>query len=257
MASGLNIANGVAIHAGFVYVTDSSMGKTDKGAVLSAVYRFPLDERDVQIKPGGDDAHLVATLETVCQDIPVGADGIDFDEQGQLYVANCGDAIIEKFVLSNTGQVAGREVLTVPGQMKSADGIFYDRATRRIYVADILANAIRAVHLDGRVETVAENGDTDGAAGQLDGPSEAVVRGNELIAANFDRVFPGCVNTQPDKPYTLAVIRRSGIGANRPPNAAVYGANALGGLADIATKPSFRPYRSSPGAGNRNHPAAA
>ena len=92
--------------------------------------------------------------------------------------------------------------------MKSADGIFYDRATQRIYVADILANAIRAVTLDGRVETVAQDGDNDGSAGQLDGPSEAVVRGQELIVANFDRVFPGCVNTQSDKPYTLAVIRK-------------------------------------------------
>ncbi|MHB8970127.1 MAG: NHL repeat-containing protein [Pirellulaceae bacterium] len=208
VASGLNIANGVAIHAGFVYVTDSSIGKTAQGAVLSAVYRFRLDERDVQVKPAGNDTHLVATLETVSRDIPVGADGIDFDEQGQLYVANCGDARIEKFVLGDTGQIVRREVLTGPGQLKSADGVFYDRATRRIYVADILANAIRVVHLDGRVETVAENGDTDGSAGQLDGPSEAVVRGDELIAANFDRVFPGCVNTQPDKPYTLAVLRR-------------------------------------------------
>ena len=94
--------------------------------------------------------------------------------------------------------------------MKSADGIFYDRATRRIYVADILANAIRAVTLDGRVETVAQNGDNDGSAGQLDGPSEAVVRGQELIVANFDRVFPGCVNTQSEKPYTLAVINKAG-----------------------------------------------
>jgi sugar lactone lactonase YvrE len=69
--------------------------------------------------------------------------------------------------------------------MKSADGIFYDHATQRIYVADILANAIQAVTLDGRVETVAQDADNDGSAGQLDGPSEAVVRGQELIVANF------------------------------------------------------------------------
>ena len=61
--------------------------------------------------------------------------------------------------------------------------------------------------LDGRVETVAQNGDCDGSGGLLDGPSEAVVRGRELIAANFDRVFPGCVNTKSNKPHTLAVIK--------------------------------------------------
>jgi len=137
-----------------------------------------------------------------------GADGIDFDERGTLYVANCGDAVIEKIVPDKAGKAVRQEVLTAPGRMKSADGIFYDRQTRRIYVADILANAVRAVTLDGRVETVAQNGDSDGSGGQLDGPSEAVARGQELIVANFDRVFPRCVNTKPDKPYTLAVIRK-------------------------------------------------
>ncbi len=207
---GLNVANGVAIRDGFVYVTDSATGKTGDGAVASAVYRFGLDGHDVQIKTGGGDPHLVATLKTVSKDIPVGADGIDFDEQGNLYVANCGDGLIEKIVLNEAGRVVRQEALTAPGQMKSADGIFYDRATRRIYVADILANAIRAVTLEGRVETVAQSGDNDGSAGQLDGPSEAVVRGQELIVANFDRVFPGCVNTQSEKPYTLAVINKAG-----------------------------------------------
>ncbi len=206
VANGLNIANGVAIHAGFVYVTDSARGTTDGGAVLSAVYRFRLDERNVQVRADGEDPHLVATLKTVCEEIQVGADGIDFDEHGNLYVANCGDAVIEKLELNAAGTVTRQEVLTPQGQMKSADGIFYDRPTQRIYVADILANAIRAVTLDGRVETIAQDKDNDGSAGQLDGPSEAVVRDGELIAANFDRVFPGCVNTKSDKPYTLAVV---------------------------------------------------
>ena len=206
----LDVANGVAIRNGYVYVTDSAVGKADDGAVLSAVYRFRLDERQVKITPGGHDPHLIATLKTYSKAIPVGADGIDFDEGGNLYVANCGDATIEKLVLNEAGQVTSQQVLARAPFMKSADGIFYDRGTRRIYVADILANAIQAVSLDGAVTTVAENADSDGANGLLDAPSEAVVRGHELVAANFDRVFPGAVNTKPDKPYTLAVIRLEG-----------------------------------------------
>ena len=115
VVEGLNVANGVAIRDGWVYVTDSATGKTDDGAVVSAVYRFRLDERGVRVKHDGSDPHLVATLKTVCQDIPVGADGIDFDEQGNLYVANCGDAVIEKIVLNETGRVARQEVLTATG----------------------------------------------------------------------------------------------------------------------------------------------
>jgi len=216
VANGLNVANGVAIRDGFVYVTDSARGNSADGAVTSAVYRFRLDELNVQIKPGNDDPHLVTTLKTVCKEIPVGADGIDFDERGLLYVANCGDGTIERIALGAAGKPVRQEVLARPGSMRSADGIFYDRQTQRIYVADILANAIRSVTLDGRVETVAQNGDCDGSGGLLDGPSEAVVRGGELVAANFDRVFPGCVNTKPDKPYTLAVMRlRVGTAGNQ------------------------------------------
>jgi sugar lactone lactonase YvrE len=207
VADGLSMANGVAIREGYVYVTDSATGRTADGAVASAVYRFRLDEHDVQVKPGDEDPHLVATLKTLSKDIPVGADGLDFDERGRLYVANCGDATIEKIVLDEAGKVVRQEPLTAPGLMKSADGLFYDQPTQRIYVADILANAIRAVTLDGRVETVAQNGDCDGSGGLLDGPSEVIVRGRELVAANFDRIFPGCVNTQTDTPHTLAVIR--------------------------------------------------
>jgi hypothetical protein len=75
-----------------------------------------------------------------------------------------------------------------------------------LYVAGILANAIRAVSLDGKVETIAQDGDKDGSEGRLDGPSEVVVRGDDLVAANSDRFLPGSVNTRPDKPYTLAVL---------------------------------------------------
>ena len=206
VAQGLDIANGVAIRDGFVYLTDSAVGKTAEGDVLSVVYRFRLDEENVTVQPGGADPHCIATLKTRSKDIPVGADGIDFDENGNLYVANCGDATIEKLVLDAAGKVVSQTVLAQSPSMKSTDGLFYDRRTRRIYVADILANAIRAVSLDGSVTTVAQDGDNDGANGLLDGPSEAVVRGNEIIAANFDRVFPGAVNTKSEKPYTLSVI---------------------------------------------------
>ncbi len=208
VARGLNIANGVAIHEGAVYVTDSSVATTEEKIVLSVVYRFALEDRNVEVQPDGADSHVVATLQTRSQDIPVGADGIDFDEDGNLYVANCGDAVLEKFTLDAAGKVTGRSVLTKPGQMKSADGIFYDCATKQIVVADILANAICAVSLDGQVRTIAQDDDNDGTAGQLDGPSEAVVRGDEVIVANFDRIFPGCVNTKSEKPYTLSVIKR-------------------------------------------------
>ena len=101
----------------------------------------------------------MATFRPKSQEIPVGADGIDFDENGTLYVANCGDGLIEKFIFDATGRFTPRSVLT-SRSVKSADGIFYDRATRQIYVADILANAIQVVSLDGKVTTLAQDATT-------------------------------------------------------------------------------------------------
>lgn len=206
VASGLSVANGVAIRDGSVYVTDSACGKTADGATTSSIYRFRLNERGVQIQPGRQDPHLLATLTTANRAIPVGADGIDFDDRGNLYVSNCGDGILEKLVLGRSGEVIHHTAFTKAGQMQSADGLFYDPRSQRLYVADILANAIRAVHLDGQVETVAQNGDCDGAGGLLDAPSEVIVRGRELIVANFDRVFPGGVNTKSERRHTLSAI---------------------------------------------------
>ncbi len=60
--------------------------------------------------------------------------------------------------------------------------------------------------LRGDVRLLCMNGDTDGADGSMDGPSEAIVRGSELIISNFDRVFPGSVNTESGKPHTLSVF---------------------------------------------------
>lgn len=207
VAEGLDVANGVAIRDGFVYLTDSVIDKLDDGAVLSAVYRFKLDEQNVKVQPGGKDPHIIATMKTYDKDIQIGADGIDFDAKGNLLVANCGDATIEKIVFDDNGKEIERTVFGDADLMKSSDGIFYDTKTDLLYVADILNNSIVTVTPDGKIAVVAKNGDSTGANGLLDGPSEAVVRGNEIIVANFDRVFPGSVNTNPDKPYTLSVIK--------------------------------------------------
>ena len=207
VAEGLDVANGVAIRDGFVYLTDSAVGNLDDGAVLSAVYRFQLNEENVKGQPGGSDPHVIATLKTYDENIPVGADGIDFDKNGNLLVANCGDATIEKFVLDENGKAKQVVVFKDADKMKSSDGIFYDTRSGLLYVADILNNSVVTVTDKGEIAIVAINGDCTGANGLLDGPSEAVVRGNEIIVANFDRAFPGSVNTESDKPYTLSVIK--------------------------------------------------
>ena len=91
--------------------------------------------------------------------------------------------------------------------MKCADGLFFDARGGRIIVADMILNAIQLVYLDGRVETLAMNGDTDGADGGIDQPCEAIRRGDEVIISNMDWPFEGVVNTTWDKPYTLSTVQ--------------------------------------------------
>ena len=210
VAIGFNVANGVAIRDGYVYVTDSCTDGS-KYPIESGVYRIKLGTTGLKIGKGGlqigkNDPHLIATLKTYNKTIPVGADGITFDDSGNLYVANCGDGTLEKFTLDADGKVTSQSVFAKAPFMKSTDGIYFNPQDRKIYVADVLANAIQAVSPDGTVKTVAKSEDNDGSGGQLDGPSEAIVRGNEIIVSNFDRVFPGAVNTKSEKPYTLSKV---------------------------------------------------
>lgn len=206
VATGLNVANGVAIRDGHVYLTDSNIGpRGDR--TLSAVFRFRLDEHDVVMqRPLSGDPHCIAVFETKSREIPVGADGIAFDRHGNLFVANCGDAFLYKLVFGAQGKLASVSEFARHPEMRSADGLSYDPRTDTIYVADVLKNAIFTVSLAGDVRLLCANGDTDGADGSMDGPSEAIVRGSELIISNFDRVFPGSVNTESGKPHTLSVF---------------------------------------------------
>ena len=76
-----------------------------------------------------------------------------------------------------------------------------------IYVADSRANAIQVVSLDGKVRTLAQNGDTDGTDGGMDQPCEPLLRGREVIVSNMDWPVAGCINKKYDKPCTLSVIK--------------------------------------------------
>jgi hypothetical protein len=105
----------------------------------------------------------------------------------------------------------GNKIKTVPFAkgMKATDGMYYDLASNKIYIADLFDNAVYAISMDGELDLLAKNGDTDGENGELDGPSEVIVRGKDVIVMNFDAVFdsPEMVNTSAGRPHTLSVIK--------------------------------------------------
>ena len=204
--SGLNLANAVAIKGDYIYVSDTIL-IPDSSPLVSGIFRFKIGEEAIEVKtPLTDDPHLIGTIKTFGE-IGYGADGLCFDDDGNLYCGNFGDGTIHKLTFDEQDNVTSNTVWVKNEKMKCADGLFYDAVDKRIICADMIQNAIQLIYLDGRVETLAVNGDTDGADGGIDQPCEAIRRGDEVIISNMDWPFPGVVNTTWDKPYTISVVK--------------------------------------------------
>jgi DNA-binding beta-propeller fold protein YncE len=204
VASGLMLSNAVRVRDGYVYLSDTVLLE-DSVPLVSGVYRFRLDEEGVVVQPGTEDPHLIATIQTQNRTLRFGADGMAFDREGNLYLGNFADGLVHKLTIGPDGH-ASTSLYAQSPDMQSADGLLSDSGGN-IYVADLKANAVHVIRPGGKVQTIARNGDTDGSDGSLDGPCEAILRDNELIIANFDTPFEGCVNKKFDEPHTLSVIR--------------------------------------------------
>ena len=207
VVSGLVVANAVQVHDGYLYVSDSRI-VPEVEPYVSGVFRFKLGEEGVELKvPGTEDPHLIATMKTHNKEVPIGADGVCFDNDGNMYVANFGDANVEKIVFDDSGDVKSQELFAEAAFMISADGMFFDKVEEKIYVADLMGNAIQVVAMDGTVTTLAKNGDFHPSEGRLDAPSEALLRGREVIVSNMNFPFAYTVNKTFGVPATLSVIR--------------------------------------------------
>ena len=207
VVSGFNVSNAVIVRDGYLYVSETQIDAKAQPST-SGVFRFKLGEEGVELNtPLTDDPHLIATLECHDKELPLGADGLCFDKQGNLYVGNFAGGTVHKLTFDQEGKVTSNTIFAQADFMKSADGLFFDPKRERIYVADSRANAVQIVSLDGSVQTLAQNGDTDGTDGGMDQPCEVLLRGNELIVSNMDWPVAGCINKQYDKPCTLSVIK--------------------------------------------------
>jgi sugar lactone lactonase YvrE len=207
LVTGLNQSNGVSCYGDSVYVTETSLD-SEAALMPSGVYRFRYSEfrgEPIKLLPGGKDKHLIATIYTDNPDWPVGANGLTFDSEGNMYVANFGEAGIVKFTFDKSGKVASQEVLVQGRGIESADGMKFDPKTNAIYVADFVGNAIHKVDVKtGKVTTIAKNANNSGGVGGLlDRPSEVCFRDNKIYVSNID--LPGNGNVY-DKPHTLSVI---------------------------------------------------
>jgi len=208
VVTGFVMSNGVAAHGDHLYVCESKL-EAEASPMPTGVYRFALSElqgpEPLQLEPGGVDPHLCVKFSTENPDWPVGANGIGFGAEGEMYVCNFGDAQLIKVVFDEGGAVVSQEVLAEKNGMACTDGLSIDPETGYIYIADFLGNALHRVDpRSGTIYTIAKNGETDGTGGELDRPSEPCVRGGSVYVANIDLELAG--NTS-DELHTISVIK--------------------------------------------------
>lgn len=209
VASGMEHPNGVRINNGKVYVTQSALSKIkdESGRLVSGVYSFNLDDRNIRVTNTRADKNLIATVVTHNPDVQYGLDGLVFDKEGNLYVGNFGDGAIHRLVIDDSGRVADNEIWAQDAsQLRTTDGMCMDDSGN-IWVADFSENAIACVSPDGTIRRIAQSPDCDGSNGGLDQPGEPIVWNGRLIVSCFDMVTgPDKANTRHDKPSTLAVL---------------------------------------------------
>jgi len=204
---GFCLANAVIWRGDAVYVSDT-FSETDCVSYIYRITQAEMSKGTVHLTADPNDPHIVATFKTVKNDRgdSAGADGLTFDADGNLYCGLFGNGMIYKISFDAKGKPT-QKLLIRNKIMPSADGMFWDAKSNLIYIADSAENAIRAFTTDGKLSTIAQSPDSDGAKGQLDQPCEVIIRGDELIAVCFDMAFPGLMNSEYDKAHTLSVIK--------------------------------------------------
>ncbi len=86
VASGMEHPNGIRIRNGKLYVTQSSLSqiKDPSGLLVSGVYCFDMNDRDIAVTNTSADQNLLTTVITKNPEVQYGLDGIVFNEAGDL-----------------------------------------------------------------------------------------------------------------------------------------------------------------------------
>jgi hypothetical protein len=209
VAEGMEHPNGIRIHNNEIYVTQSLLSKVvdPTGLLMSCVYKFSVDDENVKVYNTLEDKNIITTFITQNIDCQYGADGIEFDRDGNLYVGNFGDGAVHKITFNADGSICENKVWAKnPEQLQTTDGMIMDEAGN-LFIADFSANAVAKVTPNGSVARIAQSPDSDGFKGELDQPGEPIIWKDRLVLSCFDLVTgPGKVNTMHEIPATLSEL---------------------------------------------------
>jgi sugar lactone lactonase YvrE len=209
VAEDMEHPNGIKIWGDSIFVTQSIMTKVkhESNKLVSCVYKFKLNDKNIRITNTLADPNILTTFITLNPDVQYGADGIEFDKKGNLYVGNFGDGAVCKITFNEDGTVKDNIVIAQDSsQLTSTDGFCFDDEGN-LYIADFSANAVCCMTPDYVLHRIAQSPDCDGFDGGLDQPGEPRVWQNRIIVSCFDLVTgPGKVNTAHELPATLSEL---------------------------------------------------
>lgn len=209
VAYGMEHPNGMRIKDGYVYVTQSCLSKVkhESGKLVSCVYRFALDDENIEITNTLEDKNILTTFITYNPNCQYGVDGIVFDKNGDLLVGNFGDGAVYRIKFNEDMSVKENKVWAENHEeLKSTDGMITDD-DGNLYIADFNANAVVKVTPDAKVERIAQSPDCNGFDGGLDQPGEPIIWNGKLILSCFDLVTDETkVNTEHELPATMSQL---------------------------------------------------
>jgi len=219
VVEGFKVANGMVWKGDTLFVTESVLaypkGSETNSQLLSGIYAFKIDElkSGCLILPPYDEnnpeRHLIEVFRSSGRE-GLGADGMTVDGKGNLYTSIIEDGLIYKTSFDDKGEPVETRLFAKSNDMVSPDGIVWRREDNRIYVADILNNAVLVVDMKGHVQTLYKSTDTNGGDGSLDKPCEVLIRGNELIVISMNIPWEDPTgllsNTKINEPNTISVI---------------------------------------------------
>ena len=170
-ATGTPGANGIAFDKqGSLFVSGGASGTVFRVAAAGGA-----------AQPAAQVERFVRTLPDGKTQQPIVANGLAFDAQGVLHIADTARAAIWKVTIAADGRGAAPVMLAQHAALEGADGLAFDR-TGRLWVASNEINAVVAVTPAGVVQTIARNG----SAGPLEFPSAIVFVGDRAYVSNFD-----------------------------------------------------------------------
>jgi sugar lactone lactonase YvrE len=207
LVTGLGVSNAVRWKGNDLYLSDSIIPNRGTNGNMSGVYRFSLAELSQGAPFAVDnDKHLIVLNEG--QENGFGIDGMDFDKDGNLYLGHFSGGQFFKVTFKKDGSVDQKIQLMNSPAFECCDGINYDPATEKIYMANSAMNSVWVYDLNANtMQRLWENSDSDGSDGSLDQPCETLVYGDSLLVVNFDMTFPQLRNRESDKVNTISVFK--------------------------------------------------